>query len=81
MQQHSVRQIAQIIHDDMCTISPKLLLISFACYAYYKPEFPDRDDQNWLKTTKAYFAPDADEPRFDFEAVDTSLLQPRVRKY
>ncbi len=49
--------------------------------AHYKPDFPERDDKNFLKTTKAYFAPDADEPRFEFEAVDTSLLQPRARKY
>ena len=49
--------------------------------AHYKPDFPERDDANFLKTTKAYFAPDADEPRFEYEAVDTSLLQPRARKY
>jgi succinate dehydrogenase / fumarate reductase flavoprotein subunit len=49
--------------------------------AHYKPEFPERDDKNWLKTTKAYFAPDADEPKFEFEPVDTSLIQPRPRKY
>jgi succinate dehydrogenase / fumarate reductase flavoprotein subunit len=49
--------------------------------AHYKPDFPDRDDKNWLKTTKAYFAPDADEPRFEFEAVDVSLVPPRPRKY
>jgi succinate dehydrogenase / fumarate reductase flavoprotein subunit len=49
--------------------------------AHYKPEFPERDDKNWLKTTKAYFAADADEPRFEFEEVDTSLLPPRARKY
>ncbi|HYH00837.1 MAG TPA: succinate dehydrogenase flavoprotein subunit [Terriglobales bacterium] len=49
--------------------------------AHYKPEFPERDDQNWLKTTKAYFAPDADEPRFEFEPVDVSLIPPRTRKY
>jgi succinate dehydrogenase / fumarate reductase, flavoprotein subunit len=49
--------------------------------AHYKPEFPERDDKNWLKTTKAYFAPDADEPRFEFEAVDTSLIPPRPRRY
>ncbi|MEO8727197.1 MAG: succinate dehydrogenase flavoprotein subunit [Acidobacteriaceae bacterium] len=49
--------------------------------AHYKPDFPERDDANWLKTTKAYFAPDADEPRFEFEKVDTALLEPRVRKY
>jgi succinate dehydrogenase / fumarate reductase flavoprotein subunit len=49
--------------------------------AHYKPDFPDRDDKNWLKTTKAYFAPDADEPRFEFEPVDVSLIPPRARKY
>ncbi len=49
--------------------------------AHYKPDFPDRDDKNWLKTTKAMFAPDADEPKFEFEAVDTSLIPPRPRKY
>ncbi len=49
--------------------------------AHYKPDFPERDDKNWLKTTKAYFAADADEPRFDFEAVDISLIPPRPRRY
>jgi succinate dehydrogenase / fumarate reductase, flavoprotein subunit len=49
--------------------------------AHYKPAFPERDDKNWLKTTKAYFAPDADEPRFEFEPVDVSLIPPRARKY
>ena len=49
--------------------------------AHYKPAFPERDDKNWLKTTKAYFAPDADEPKFEFEPVDISLIPPRARKY
>ncbi len=49
--------------------------------SHYKPEFPERDDVNFLKTTKAYFAADADEPRFEFEPVDTSLIPPRARKY
>jgi len=49
--------------------------------AHYKPDFPDRDDKNWLKTTKAYFAADADEPRFEFEPVDVSLIPPRPRRY
>jgi succinate dehydrogenase / fumarate reductase flavoprotein subunit len=49
--------------------------------AHYKPEFPERDDKNWLKTTKAYFAADADEPRFEFEPVDISLIPPRPRRY
>jgi len=49
--------------------------------AHYKPDFPERDDKNWLKTTKAYFAADVDEPRFEFEPVDISLLPPRARRY
>jgi succinate dehydrogenase / fumarate reductase, flavoprotein subunit len=49
--------------------------------AHYKPDFPERDDKNWLKTTKATFAPDVDEPRFEFEPVNTSLIPPRARKY
>ena len=38
--------------------------------------FPERDDKNWLKTTKAYFAPDADEPKFEFEPVDVVADSP-----
>jgi len=49
--------------------------------AHYKPDFPDRDDKNFLKTTKASFAPDADEPKFEFEPVDVTLIPPRPRKY
>src|SRR5438128_8209506 len=49
--------------------------------AHYKPDFPERDDKNWLKTTKAYFAPDADEPKFELEPVDISLIPPRQRRY
>ncbi|HUQ49193.1 MAG TPA: succinate dehydrogenase flavoprotein subunit [Terriglobales bacterium] len=49
--------------------------------AHYKPDFPERDDANFLKTTKAYFAADADEPRFEWENVDTSLIKPRPRRY
>ena len=49
--------------------------------AHYKPEFPERDDANWLKTTKACLPPDADAPQFTYEPVDTSLLRPRPRRY
>ncbi len=52
--------------------------------AHYKPDFPDRDDANFLKATKATFAPDTNqlgEPRFEFEAVDTQYIAPRPRKY
>ncbi len=49
--------------------------------SHYKPDFPERDDVNWMKTTKATFAPDLDEPKFEFEPVDASLIPPRPRKY
>lgn len=47
--------------------------------AHYKPEFPERDDDNWLKTTIATFTPDG--PHFTYEPVDCSLIAPRARNY
>jgi succinate dehydrogenase / fumarate reductase flavoprotein subunit len=47
--------------------------------AHYKPEFPNRDDVNWLKTTKAKYV--SGDIKLEYEAVDTSLLPPRERKY
>jgi succinate dehydrogenase / fumarate reductase, flavoprotein subunit len=47
--------------------------------AHYKPEFPNRDDANWLKTTIASW--DGGKIRLDYEAVDTSLIPLRERKY
>ncbi len=47
--------------------------------AHYKPEFPARDDENWLKSTIATHGPEG--PRFSFEPIDTSLLHPVARKY
>ncbi len=49
--------------------------------AHYKPEFPERDDNNWLKTTKARFRAPGEEPEFTYEAVDVQHLKPRPRKY
>ena len=47
--------------------------------AHYKPDFPERDDANWLKTTKARWSSDG--PEFSYDTVDTSLIKPRPRKY
>ena len=47
--------------------------------AHYKPEFPERDDENFLKTTKAKWTPDG--PAFEYEDVDISLIPPRKRDY
>ncbi|MEO5988448.1 MAG: succinate dehydrogenase flavoprotein subunit [Candidatus Eisenbacteria bacterium] len=47
--------------------------------AHYKPEFPSRDDTNWMKTTIADFSPEG--PKFHYEPVDVSLYAPVERKY
>jgi succinate dehydrogenase / fumarate reductase, flavoprotein subunit len=47
--------------------------------AHYKPDFPERDDANWLKTTKASY--DGGKIKLEYEPVDTSLLPLRERKY
>ena len=39
--------------------------------AHYKPDFPDRDDENLLKTTIAEYSDEA--PVFSYEPVDVSL--------
>ncbi|MGA8677910.1 MAG: succinate dehydrogenase flavoprotein subunit, partial [Candidatus Acidiferrales bacterium] len=47
--------------------------------AHYKPEFPNRDDANWLKTTVASY--NGGNIKLEYEAVDISLLPLRERKY
>jgi succinate dehydrogenase / fumarate reductase flavoprotein subunit len=47
--------------------------------AHYKPDFPERNDEKFLKTTKASFADGA--PKFEFEEVDISQITPRPRRY
>ncbi|WP_017186313.1 succinate dehydrogenase flavoprotein subunit [Alkalibacillus haloalkaliphilus] len=49
--------------------------------AHYKPEFPDRNDEEWLKTTKATFNAEKNGPDFEYVDVDTSLIEPRKRDY
>ncbi|OXS53138.1 succinate dehydrogenase flavoprotein subunit [Cohnella sp. CIP 111063] len=47
--------------------------------AHYKPDFPERDDDNFLKTTKAKWTPEG--PQISYEDVDVSLIKPRKRDY
>ena len=47
--------------------------------AHYKPDFPERNDKDWLKTTIAEHSPRS--PVFRYESVDTSLIVPRLRNY
>lgn len=47
--------------------------------AHYKPEFPERDDDQFMKTTKAKYTPDG--PQIEYEEIDVSLIKPRKRDY
>ena len=47
--------------------------------AHYKPDFPNRDDEQFLKTTIAEFSGEG--PVFSWEAVDIGLIEPRKRDY
>jgi succinate dehydrogenase / fumarate reductase flavoprotein subunit len=47
--------------------------------AHFKPEYPKRDDANWLKTTIATYK--KDEPEIAFKKVNISYLEPSERDY
>lgn len=47
--------------------------------AHYRNDFPNRDDEKWLKHTLVYY--DAEEPRFEYEDVIVTRYQPEARKY
>lgn len=46
---------------------------------HYKPDFPQRDDKNWLKTTIAVYG--EQEPIIQYRPVDTRYCQPKPRQY
>ncbi len=47
--------------------------------AHYRTDYPQRDDKNYLKTTKAKFTPN--DPEISFEEVDLSIIPPQEREY
>jgi succinate dehydrogenase / fumarate reductase, flavoprotein subunit len=47
--------------------------------AHYKPDFPERNDEDWLKTTIAEYSSEA--PVLSYDPVDVSLVEPRKRDY
>jgi succinate dehydrogenase / fumarate reductase flavoprotein subunit len=47
--------------------------------AHYKPDFPERDDANWLKTTRAKWV--NNDIQLSYEPVDISQITPRPRRY
>ncbi|MDQ5823492.1 MAG: succinate dehydrogenase flavoprotein subunit [Chloroflexota bacterium] len=49
--------------------------------AHYKPDFPDRNDERFLKTTVARFMGPTAAPELTYEDVDIQYIKPRPRRY
>jgi succinate dehydrogenase / fumarate reductase flavoprotein subunit len=47
--------------------------------AHSREDFPDRDDDNWLKHSLAYL--NGDSVRIEYKTVDTSVWEPKPRTY
>ena len=47
--------------------------------AHYKPAFPNRDDEKYMKTTLAHWTPQG--VKLSYQDVNTSLYKPVARKY
>ncbi len=63
------------------TITIGALLRDESRGAHYKPDFPERDDENFLKTTYALYDANTTDPIISYREVDISLLPPRKRSY
>ncbi len=49
--------------------------------SHFKPEFPERDDKNWLKETIATYNPQTGEPDITYNPIDLRHMQPVMRNY
>jgi succinate dehydrogenase / fumarate reductase flavoprotein subunit len=49
--------------------------------AHYKPDFPKRNDEKFLKTTRATYTGAIEGPKMELEDVDTQYIKPRPRSY
>ena len=49
--------------------------------AHFKREFPQRDDERFMKITVAAYDPATEEPVISYEDFDHSLVKPRPRNY
>jgi succinate dehydrogenase / fumarate reductase, flavoprotein subunit len=74
-----VRQLKNMLHLARA-ITIGALLRNESRGAHYKPDFPERNDDEFLKTTMAKFN-GYDAPIFHYEEVDTGLIPPRKRDY
>lgn len=67
--------------DVALTIAKGALLRDEFRGSHYKQEFPERDDENWLKTTVASYDSNSNEPKISYLPVDIRHLSPIKRDY
>ncbi|MEO5971023.1 MAG: FAD-binding protein, partial [Bdellovibrionia bacterium] len=91
---HYIRQLYSMFHLARL-ITGGALRRNESRGAHYKPDYPQRDDANFMKTTictykssktVSHSAPfgsgkDHGSPEFSYEPIDVSLIKPRPRKY
>ena len=75
-----IRQLEGMLHLAK-VITKGAILRNESRGGHYKPEFPNRNDEEWLKTTMAKYNPTTNEPDIYYEPVDVSLIPPRKRDY
>lgn len=49
--------------------------------SHYRSDYPDRNDESFLKTTIAKYDADGDVPIISYEDVTMGLVEPRIRSY
>ena len=49
--------------------------------SHYKPEFPERNDEKFMKTTMADYDADGHGPKISYKEIDGSLVKPVKRDY
>jgi succinate dehydrogenase / fumarate reductase, flavoprotein subunit len=49
--------------------------------AHAREDFPDRNDQEWLRHSLAFAAPDGGQPRLDYKPVTVTRFEPKARVY
>jgi len=74
------RQLKNMLELSRC-ITLGALMRDESRGAHFKPDFPDRNDEKFLKTTKASFTGEVAGPRIELEEVDTQFIKPRPRRY
>jgi succinate dehydrogenase / fumarate reductase flavoprotein subunit len=72
LQLYSIMDLAEVIAAGACTREESR-------GAHSRTDFPDRNDQDWMKHTLAYYTDQG--PRLDYADVNITRIPPTERKY